>query len=145
MTRRVSIQLFFAAGAAAIFLACGERASESQAKSDTTATAGTYSVSSQPLGPIPPDDSLARPKSQHQIGVPIALTRSVIPKDNPQTREKIALGEKLFFEGRLSANGTVACASCHDPRLAFTDGRPVAVGIGNRGGQRNSPTVLNAL
>jgi cytochrome c peroxidase len=69
----------------------------------------------------------------------------VIPRDNPQTPEKIALGEKLFFDGRLSANGTVACASCHDPRLAFTDGRPVAVGIGSRMGQRNSPTVLNAL
>jgi cytochrome c peroxidase len=69
----------------------------------------------------------------------------VIPKDNPQTPGKIALGEKLFFDGRLSANGTVACASCHDPRLAFTDGRPVAVGIDNRVGQRNSPTVLNAL
>jgi cytochrome c peroxidase len=69
----------------------------------------------------------------------------VIPKDNPQTPEKIALGEKLFFEGRLSGNGSVACASCHDPRVAFTDARPVAVGIGNRVGQRNSPTVLNAL
>src|SRR5206468_6368158 len=51
----------------------------------------------------------------------------------------------LFFDGRLSSNGTVACASCHQPQLAFTDGRPVAVGIGNRAGQRNSPTVLNAL
>jgi cytochrome c peroxidase len=39
----------------------------------------------------------------------------------------------------------VACASCHDPRLAFTDGRPVSVGIRNRLGQRNAPTVLNAL
>src|SRR5712691_8324772 len=145
LTRHASIKLIFAAGGAALFLACRERAGESRAKLDTTATAGAYSVSSQPLGPIPSDDSLARPKSLHQVGVPIALTRSVIPKDNPQTPEKIALGEKLFFEGRLSANGTVACASCHDPRLAFTDGRPVAVGIGNRVGQRNSPTVLNAL
>jgi cytochrome c peroxidase len=68
-----------------------------------------------------------------------------MPRDNPQTPEKIALGEKLFFDGRLSANGTVACASCHDPRLAFTDGRPTSVGIRNRLGQRNSPTVLNAL
>src|SRR5262249_15285223 len=59
--------------------------------------------------------------------------------------EKIALGERLFFDGRLSANGTVACATCHDPRLAFTDGRSVSVGIGNRLGQRNAPTVLNAL
>jgi cytochrome c peroxidase len=77
--------------------------------------------------------------------VPLALTRAAMPRDNPQTPEKIALGEKLFFDGRLSANGTVACASCHDPRLAFTDGRPVSVGIGNRAGQRNAPTVLNAL
>jgi cytochrome c peroxidase len=128
----------------AMILACGERGDRSQAKSDTTAV-GAFATSSQPLGPIPADDSLARPKSLHQVGFPIALTDSVIPKDNRQTPEKIALGEKLFFEGRLSANGTVACATCHNPRLAFTDGRPVAVGIANRVGQRNSPTVLNAL
>ena len=133
----------FAMGTAMI-LACGDRGRQTLAKSDTTG-AGAFTISSQPLGPIPPDDSLARPKSVHQVGFPIALTDSVIPKNNPQTPEKIALGEKLFFEGRLSANGTVACATCHDPRLAFTDGRPVAVGIDNREGQRNSPTVLNAL
>ena len=51
----------------------------------------------------------------------------------------------MFFEGRLSADGTVACASCHQPKLAFTDGRTVSVGIRSRVGQRNSPTVLNAL
>jgi len=124
-------------------LACGERGPSSQ-KQDTT-RAATFAVSSQPLGPIPADDSLARPKSLHQVGVPIALTHSVIPKDNPQTPEKIALGERLFFDGHLSANGTVACASCHQPQLAFTDGRPVSVGILNRAGQRNSPTVMNAL
>jgi cytochrome c peroxidase len=128
----------------AVFLACDGRGGQSPAKSDSTG-AGSFAVSSQPLGPIPPDDSLARPKSVHQVGFPIALTDSVTPKDNPQTPEKIALGEKLFFEGQVSANGTVACATCHDPRLAFTDGRPVAVGIDNRVGQRNSPTVLNAL
>ena len=127
-----------------MFLACGERGGQSHAKSDTTEV-GAFAVSSLALGPIPPDDSLARPKSPHQVGFPVALTDSVIPKNNPQTPEKIALGEELFFEGRLSANGTVACATCHNPRLAFTDGRPVAVGIDNRVGQRNSPTVLNAL
>src|SRR5262249_46318351 len=54
-------------------------------------------------------------------------------------------GRKLFFDGRLSADGTVACATCHDPARAFTDGRPVSVGIRGRAGQRNAPTVLNAL
>jgi cytochrome c peroxidase len=55
------------------------------------------------------------------------------------------LGQKLFFEPRLSGDGTVACATCHDPARAFTDGRPASVGIHGRVGQRNAPTVLNAL
>jgi cytochrome c peroxidase len=57
----------------------------------------------------------------------------------------LALGERLFFDSRLSGDGTVSCASCHDPARAFTDGRPTSVGISGRVGQRNSPTVLNAL
>ena len=55
------------------------------------------------------------------------------------------MGQKLFFEPRLSGDGTVACATCHDPARAFTDGRPVSVGIHGRVGQRNAPTILNAL
>lgn len=152
LARQAGITLVFVTGSTALMLACGERGGGPRAKSDTTAagtsgatSATTFAVSAQPLKPIPPDNYLARPKSAHQVGFPVALTDSVIPKDNPQTPEKIALGEKLFFDGRLSANGTVACASCHDPRLAFTDGRQLAVGIHNRVGQRNSPTVLNAL
>jgi cytochrome c peroxidase len=69
----------------------------------------------------------------------------VTPPDNPQTPEKIALGQKLFFDGRLSADGTVACATCHDPAHAFTDARPTSIGIHGRKGQRNAPTILNAL
>jgi cytochrome c peroxidase len=69
----------------------------------------------------------------------------VIPAGNPQTPEKIALGERLFFEGRLSADGRVACATCHDPRRAFSDGLPTSVGIGGLLGRRNAPTIMNAL
>jgi cytochrome c peroxidase len=94
---------------------------------------------------IPPAGSLARPKSPGQTGVPPEATRAAIPADNPQTPEKIALGEQLFFDGRLSADGTVACSTCHDPVRAFTDGRSVSVGIRNTPGQRNAPTILNAL
>jgi cytochrome c peroxidase len=96
-------------------------------------------------GPIPLDGPLARPKSLEQIGVPVEATRAVAPADNPQTPEKIALGEKLFFDGRLSVDGTVACSTCHDPARAFTDGRPVSIGVNRRAGQRNAPTILNAL
>lgn len=142
LASRASVTLIVA-WSTIFMVACGERG-QSTAKTDTAASA-MFSVSPQPLRPIPADDSLARPKSFRQVGLPIALTSSLTPKENPQTSEKIALGEKLFFEGRLSADGTVACASCHQPQLAFTDGKTVSVGIGSRLGQRNSPTVLNAL
>jgi len=95
--------------------------------------------------PIPVAGPLAEPKSLKQVGLPVEATLAAAPADNPQTPEKIALGEKLFFDGRLSADGTVACSTCHDPARAFTDGRPVSIGIKARVGQRNAPTILNAL
>jgi cytochrome c peroxidase len=95
--------------------------------------------------PIPKAGRLGMPKSLTQAGVPIAATQAAIPADNPQTPEKIELGEDLFFDGRLSADGSVACSTCHDPARAFTDGRPVSIGISGRAGQRNAPTILNAL
>jgi cytochrome c peroxidase len=87
----------------------------------------------------------AEPKSMHQVGLPTAATRAAAPADNPQTPEKVALGQRLFFDTRLSADGTIACSTCHDPARAFTDGKPVSAGIGGRPGQRNAPTILNAL
>ena len=87
---------------------------------------------------------LADPRSSDQVGFPRILTNYVISPAT-LTPARVALGQKLFFEPRLSADGTVACATCHDPARAFTDGRPVSVGIHGRLGQPNSPTVLNAL
>src|SRR6266852_1670504 len=110
-----------------------------------TLTIGWQRAAILKVPPIPKAGPLAQPKSIHQVGVPAAATRAAIPPDNPQTPEKIALGEKLFFDGRLSADGTVACSTCHDPARAFTDGRPVSIGIKGRAGQRNAPTILNAL
>ena len=95
--------------------------------------------------PIPEAGPLARPKSLHQVGAPADATHAAIPPDNPQTPEKIALGQRLFFDGRLSADGSVACSTCHDPARAFTDGKPASIGIEGRVGQRNAPTILNAL
>ena len=95
--------------------------------------------------PIPPDGPLARPKSLNQVGLPLEATRAAVPTDNPQTPEKVALGEKLFFDGRISLDGTVACSTCHDPTRAFTDGRTASIGVKGRSGQRNAPTILNAL
>ena len=94
--------------------------------------------------PLPKPGPLAEPRSSTQVGFPTVLTEYVI---SPFTLRpaRVALGQKLFFEPRLSGDGTVACATCHDPARAFTDGRPVSVGIHGRVGQRNAPTILNAL
>lgn len=76
---------------------------------------------------------------------PLGLPPLAIPADNPQTPEKIALGEKLFNEKRFSSTGEISCATCHDPEKAFTDS-PLVVseGINKLKGTRNSPTVANA-
>ncbi len=95
--------------------------------------------------PLPKAGALAEPRSQDQVGLPAALTASVVPPGSPLAPAIAALGEKLFFDSRLSADGTVSCATCHDPARAFTDGRPVSIGIGGRTGERNAPTILNAL
>src|SRR5216683_1063877 len=131
-------------GSATLILGCegaGNKArSEAKAAPDG---ASQHAIGNPP--PIPEAGPLARPKSLQQVGAPTDATRAAIPPDNPQTPEKIALGQKLFFDGRLSADRTVACSTCHDPARAFTDGRPTSIGIQGRVGQRNAPTVLNAL
>src|SRR2546426_1559179 len=107
--------------------------------------ANTLSTKTAAQPPIPRPGQWPQPRSPKQVGLPVDQTRAVIPPDNLQTPEKIALGQKLFFDGRLSADGSVACASCHNPERAFTDGKPTSTGIHGRLGQRNAPTILNAL
>jgi cytochrome c peroxidase len=65
------------------------------------------------------------------------------PGDNALTPERIRLGRKLFFDPILSSDGTVACASCHDPARGFASGDSRAVGIHGRTGKRNAPSLLN--
>src|SRR6266851_5249937 len=130
------------AGVAALTLG-GEGANKKRWKLGATAKASPQAPANPP--PIPAAGPLAEPKSLKQVGVPVEATRAAVPADNPQTPQKIALGKKLFFDGRLSVDGTVACSTCHDPARAFTDGRPVSIGVKGRVGQRNAPTVLNAL
>src|ERR1044072_502355 len=54
------------------------------------------------------------------------------------------LGQQLFFDKRLSVDGTVSCASCHDPAMGFASRDTVAIGVRNQSGARNAPTLLNA-
>jgi cytochrome c peroxidase len=66
-----------------------------------------------------------------------------VPAANPLTREKVELGRALFADQRLSRDGSLACATCHDPHRAFADGRARAQGIGGAAGDRNTPSLVN--
>lgn len=84
------------------------------------------------------------------IGTPIALKTPLglppvpVPADNPPTAETVALGRKLYYDARLSADNSISCANCHSPAFSFGDGKPVSSGVGGKTGTRSSPTVLNA-
>ena len=66
-------------------------------------------------------------------------------KANPLTRAKIELGRQLYFDPRLSADGTVSCASCHDPNEGYARHTRFGVGINDQQGDRNSPVAYNRI
>src|SRR5690606_9129691 len=66
-----------------------------------------------------------------------------VPDANPMSRTKVALGHKLFMDKRLSVDGSRSCYSCHQNHLGNADGRPKALGPGNKDLPRNSPTIWN--
>lgn len=70
--------------------------------------------------------------------------KAPVPADNPMSAEKVELGKQLFFDPRLSLNGTVSCNSCHNAMAGGDDDRPVSVGIYGQTGGRSAPTVWNA-
>jgi cytochrome c peroxidase len=76
-------------------------------------------------------------------GFDSVIWQAFIPQDNALTPERVALGHKLYFEKRLSADGTVSCATCHDVTRGFTDQLKTSEGIKDQIGHRNAPTTLN--
>ena len=82
--------------------------------------------------------------AQEPPKVPGGLPAVIHPKDNPPTPAKIALGKQLYFDGRLSRDNTISCASCHDPEKGWSNNEQFATGVGGKKGGRNSPTVINS-
>ncbi len=66
-----------------------------------------------------------------------------VPEQNPQTPDKIELGKKLFFDRRLSGDGTMSCSTCHDPEQGFSDGLEISLSYPTTRNWRNSPTLFN--
>ena len=71
--------------------------------------------------------------------------RSFTPPDNPITDAKAKLGDMIFDEKRISADGSVACNTCHSPRNGFTTHTAASRGVGDQIGKRNAPSILNAM
>lgn len=77
------------------------------------------------------------------LGLPDLIPGISVPVANPITRGKYELGRQLYFDPRISQNGTVSCATCHDPAKGWTDRMPTSIGINGQVGSRSAPTVLN--
>ncbi|MCH2532885.1 MAG: cytochrome-c peroxidase [Bdellovibrionales bacterium] len=70
--------------------------------------------------------------------------KAPVPKDNPMTKEKVELGKQLYFDPRLSTDGTISCNSCHNVMAGGDDQRPLSAGVGGKLGGRSAPTVWNS-
>jgi cytochrome c peroxidase len=91
-----------------------------------------------------PKETAPPPVAEAVLAIPFGLKDLVIPKDNPHTAAKVELGKQLYFDKRLSADNTVSCATCHDPKQGWSNGDAVATGIAGQKGGRSAPTILNA-
>ncbi len=80
------------------------------------------------------------PSAADSLGLPPVP----VPADNPQSPEKIALGDKLFHDARFSSDGKVSCSTCHNDAKGFTDNLKTSEGRDKLTGTRNAPTVINA-
>jgi cytochrome c peroxidase len=87
---------------------------------------------------------LAGKEAPYEPRLPLGMKAPDVPEDNPLTKAKVELGKLLYFDKRLSRDGSVSCATCHDPKKGWTDQAPVSTGIKGQKGTRSSPTVLNS-
>jgi cytochrome c peroxidase len=79
------------------------------------------------------------------LGLDQARFDNRIPDDSPLTKAKIELGSELYFDGRLSRDGTVSCASCHSPAHGFSDPGKLSKGVDGQLSARHAPTVINRV
>src|SRR5580698_707790 len=83
--------------------------------------------------------------SDYDWKLPAWAPRPLVPADNPMSRAKALLGRYLFYDKRLSVNGTTSCATCHRQELAFTDGRAQALGATGQAHPRSSMSLVNVV
>lgn len=112
---------------------------ESPAQPEMTPPAAEAAEPSEPAAAAAPPEG-----TPYELKIPLGLPPLEIPADNPMTVEKIELGKMLYFDKRVSKDGTISCATCHDPQMAWAEHTPTSKGIHEQVGGRNAPTVINA-
>lgn len=85
------------------------------------------------------------PDQTWQWDLPPGFPEPYVPADNPMTAAKVELGRYLFYDTRLSVNGTTSCGTCHQQQYAFTDGRAQAVGATGQSHTRGSMSLANVV
>lgn len=118
-----------------------ERASERPVGRAAAAALGALALAASALA-APAQGAPARAQPAHPELA--TLPPPPVPLDNPMTPGKIALGEMLYWDGRLSGNGSMPCASCHLPELGWGTASPISFGYPGTQHWRNSQTILNA-
>ncbi len=106
---------------------------------------GTSRSGAPPAPAAPQGEKLV--SGEYSMTLPLGLQADAayVPENNPLTDKKIELGRQLYYDPRLSRDGTISCATCHAPEKGFSDGKPSSTGIAGQNGNRNAPTVMNRL
>ncbi len=94
---------------------------------------------------VDPQQGSTEPREPERFewDLPAGFPVPLVPADNPISRQKVELGRHLFYDKKLSADGTFACATCHRPELAFTDGRGQAIGVTGEQHPRGAMSLAN--
>ena len=138
--RRGAMAVVLALTAAAIGIGSMGAATESEDIPRGPHGAATMEYQQKLLDKLVADMDVTQPPPEFD---PV-IWNAFIPEGNEMTARRVALGRQLYFDTRLSSDGTVSCATCHDVTRAFTDQQKVSEGVEGQLGQRNAPTVMNA-
>ncbi|MFO0687250.1 MAG: cytochrome c peroxidase [Myxococcota bacterium] len=139
----LAVALATSFGALACLDSIGQGTKATSGKPGAEATSAT-AAGGAPVEPRGPDGWRESERSLLR-----SLAIDALPPVPPDPSNRVAddpdaarLGQLLFFDARLSSNGAVACATCHEPERFFTDGRAVSQGVGAT--NRNAPTVVGS-
>jgi cytochrome c peroxidase len=139
MIHRALLPAALVCSAAMGLLAC-EEPKQGAAPDKSTAAPASAAPATTPAAArvLPP-----MPKAAPLPATPAALPELKVPEDNALTAEKVALGKQLFFDKRLSKDGSASCETCHLPEKGWTDAKALSTKVGGAVNTRHTPTLWN--